>query len=129
VVSAAAPPLRVIEDPRRIGEGQAAAFRIAVDGIEHDAFVVRWRGALHAWLNVCRHQQRRLDFGDLHFFDDEYDALVCCHHGARYRPDTGACVAGPCEGAGLTPLALETRADGLWCLGRARAPGSGRSRG
>ena len=114
-----ATPVRVIADPGRIGEGEAAAFRIAIDGIVHDAFVVRWRGALHAWLNVCRHQQRRLDFGDLQFLDATAGALVCGHHGARYRPDTGACVDGPCAGAGLTPLALETRDDGLWCLGRA----------
>jgi nitrite reductase/ring-hydroxylating ferredoxin subunit len=119
MMRAPVPPLRVAAEPHRIGEGQAAAFRIVLDGVEHDAFVVRWRGGLHAWLNVCRHQQLRLDFGDLHVFDDAYDAIVCCHHGARYRPDTGVCVEGPCEGAALTPLALETRDDGLWCLGRA----------
>ena len=50
-----------------------------------------------------------LDFGDAHFFDDAYDALVCCHHGARYRPETGECVDGPCEGGRLTALAMEER--------------------
>ena len=51
-----------------------------------------------AYLNTCRHQGLTLDFGDAHFFDDAYDALVCCQHGARYDPLTGVCVAGPCVG-------------------------------
>jgi nitrite reductase/ring-hydroxylating ferredoxin subunit len=72
-----------------------------------------------AYLNTCRHESLPLDFGDLQFFDDAYDALVCCHHGARYAPDSGACKGGPCAGGKLTRLALEERGGELWCLGRA----------
>ena len=61
-----------------------------------------------------------LDFGDARFFDDDYDALVCCHHGARYRPETGECVCGPCEGGRLTALRLEERGAEVWCVGVAR---------
>jgi nitrite reductase/ring-hydroxylating ferredoxin subunit len=105
----------VLADAARLGEGQGARFRLLVDGLEREAFVVRYRGRLHAYLNVCRHQLRELDFGDARFFDEAYDALVCCHHGARYRPETGECVAGPCRGGFLTPLALEERDGALWC--------------
>ena len=55
------------------------------------------------------------------------EALVCVRHGARYRPDTGECLGGPCRGARLTALALEERGCELWCTGRAShgaAPGA-----
>jgi len=95
-------------------------FTVKLDGIARDAFAVRYRGRLYAYLNTCRHQLLNLDFGDAHFFDDAFNALVCCHHGARYLPESGECVGGPCRGARLTPLALEERDGGLWCVGIAR---------
>ena len=109
--------VRVLADARRLGEGQGVRFRIVIGGVERPAFAVRYRGALYAYLNVCRHESLELDFGDAHFFDDAYDTLVCCHHGARYRPETGACAGGPCAGGRLTPLRLEARDGALWCLG------------
>jgi len=104
-------------DPSRLGEGAGVRFTVTLDGFARDAFAVRYRGKLYAYLNTCRHQLLNLDFGDAHYFDDAFDALVCCHHGARYRPESGECVAGPCRGARLTPLALEERDGALWCSG------------
>ena len=117
------PPVRVLAETTSLREGQGVRFTIALDGVTRDALAVRWRGALCAWVNSCRHQALPLDFGDAHFFDREADALVCVHHGARYLPDSGECVAGPCRGAFLTPLALEVRDGALWCTGRAARPG------
>ena len=94
---------------------------MVLDGIERDAFAVRYRGRVHAYLNSCRHQALHLDFGDAHFFDEAYDALVCCHHGARYDPASGRCLDGPCAGGALTMLLIEERAGDLWCLGARRA--------
>ena len=110
-------PVRVIPEPHRVGEGSAIRFRVSLYGIERDAFAVRYRGRLYAYVNSCGHQHQPLDFGDAHFFDDDYDALVCCHHGARYDPETGACRSGPCDGGALTALALEERDGALWCVG------------
>jgi nitrite reductase/ring-hydroxylating ferredoxin subunit len=124
------PPLRVLPDVRRLREGQGGRFQLLLDGVAREAFVVRYRGACHGYLNTCRHQGLTLDFGDARFFDDDYDALVCCHHGARYRPETGECLGGPCEGGRLTALAMEERDGELWCLGRkavSSTPFEGRS--
>lgn len=112
------PPFPILTDLRCLAEGQGLRFRLTLDSVEREAFVVRYRGRCYAYLNTCRHQSLELDFGDAHFFDEAYDALVCCHHGARYRPDTGECFEGPCEGGRLTALALEERGGALWCLGR-----------
>ena len=115
-------PVLVLADARRLAEGSGARFSVVEDGIQRDAFVVRYRGRLHAYLNTCRHELMNLDFGDARFFDDDYDALVCCHHGARYRPETGECVCGPCEGGRLTALELEERGAEVWCVGILRKP-------
>lgn len=108
-------PVRIAPAPVRLAEGESLCFEVVIDGIEVPAFAVRWRGGVHAFVNRCRHLGLPLDFGDGRFFDDDFDALVCCHHGARYHPGDGTCLAGPCAGARLTPLRVEERPDGLWC--------------
>jgi nitrite reductase/ring-hydroxylating ferredoxin subunit len=110
-------PVRVLPDARRLREGDGVRFSVVLDGVPRDAFAVRYHGRVRAYVNSCRHQSLALDFGDAHFFDEGYDALVCCHHGARYRPESGECFEGPCRGARLTPLVVEERGAGLWCLG------------
>ena len=115
------PPVLVLREARKLREGDGVRFRIIDYGLESEAFAVRFRGAPLAFLNVCRHQSLPLDYGDLRFFDEAADALVCVHHGARYAPETGMCVAGPCEGSRLTRLALEERDGELWCTGRMEA--------
>jgi len=106
--------IRVIPDARALREMGGVRFTVVLEGVSRDAFAVRWRGQVHAYVNSCRHQSLPLDFGDAHFFDESADALVCCHHGARYRPDTGKCVEGPCEGAQLTRLEVVERDGAVW---------------
>ena len=110
-------PVLVVSDARRLREGDGVVFEVVVDGLKRPAFAVRYKGQVLGYLNTCMHQRLALDFGDAHFFDEPYDALVCCHHGARYRPETGECFEGPCVGSRLTPLELEERDGALWCVG------------
>jgi nitrite reductase/ring-hydroxylating ferredoxin subunit len=112
-------PFRIVADARRLGECGGMRFELELDGVSREAFAVRYRGRVHAYVNSCRHETLPLDFGDAHFFDERCDALVCCHHGARYQPDTGLCIEGPCEGAQLTALVVEMRGNELWCVGAA----------
>ena len=35
--------------------------------------------------------------------------ILCSSHGALFEKDSGYCVAGPCAGRALTPVALEVR--------------------
>jgi len=120
-------PVQVLREAARLPEGGGARFVVTLDGLAREAFAVRWRGRFFAYLNTCRHQSLQLDFGDAHYFDEAYDALVCCHHGARYDPASGACMGGPCAGGRLSALVLEERGGALWCVGvtgRGDAPGA-----
>jgi len=119
VIPAEFEPVTVLREVARLSEVEGVRFRLALDGLARDAFAVRWRGRCYAYLNTCRHQGLPLDFGDAHFFDEACDALVCCHHGARYDPASGACAGGPCAGGRLTALVLEEHGGALWCMGPA----------
>lgn len=70
-------------------------------------------GAPRAYLNVCPHRGQPVDVGDgrLRLPDGR---LECQAHGAVFDAATGACVGGPCAGAGLRALALEVRGAALF---------------
>lgn len=66
---------------------------------------------LRAWLNVCPHQGRRLDYVPGKFLVDG-DTLVCAAHGATFRLDNGLCIAGPCRGQSLREVGVRVEVDG-----------------
>ncbi|MFU8806570.1 MAG: Rieske 2Fe-2S domain-containing protein, partial [Bradymonadaceae bacterium] len=77
------------------------------DAFGHDqvGFVVRWAGELHAYQNVCPHWSTPLNAeGGDDFFDLASGTLICQMHGARFEPDTGLCISGPCLGESLRSL-------------------------
>jgi len=78
---------------------------LMVDG-ELQSVVLRRQGdRLQAWLNICPHAGRRLDWAPGRFLVDQ-GRLVCAAHGASFELDKGLCVAGPCKGASLVPVAV-----------------------
>jgi nitrite reductase/ring-hydroxylating ferredoxin subunit len=78
------------------------------------AFVVRYDGRVHAWLNRCAHVPVELDWLPGKFFDDSGLYLICATHGAMYEPDTGRCVGGPCRGARLEPVPVREHEGAVW---------------
>lgn len=69
----------------------------------------------------CPHRFAELDWLPGRFFDDAGLYLVCSMHGALFEPGSGACVAGPCAGDRLEPLACEEH-EGRVRVARASAP-------
>jgi len=51
------------------------------------AFIVRYDGQLHTYLNRCAHMPMELDWKPGRFFDDEGLHLVCSTNSAVYAPD------------------------------------------
>lgn len=105
-----APDERLIAPSAEVTErGPGVRFVVVRDGRSVPAFVVRFDGVAHAYLNVCAHQAVELDWEEGAFFDEAREHLVCATHGALYHPATGHCVAGPCRGRALTRVAVVER--------------------
>lgn len=68
------------------------------------AFVLRIDGKVHGYLNRCAHVSMEMDWQPGEFLDSSQRWILCATHGAAYEPDTGRCIAGPCNGASLTRL-------------------------
>jgi nitrite reductase/ring-hydroxylating ferredoxin subunit len=82
--------------------------------------VVHSTEGVRAYWNVCRHLPVPLDAGLGRLpRAAQPGELMCATHGARYRADTGLCVAGPCTGAILDEITVEIdpENDRMWaCL-------------
>jgi nitrite reductase/ring-hydroxylating ferredoxin subunit len=82
-------------------------YRFTVDTDDGDwlpAFAIRYGGVVFAYLNRCAHISVELDWAEGDFFDATGLYLICATHGATYSPESGQCVAGPCQGGRLVPL-------------------------
>ena len=66
-------------------------------------------------MNTCPHQGTWLNIGSGEFFTKDRTLLKCGRHGSNFEIETGLCVAGPCKGAELEPIALAV-IDGDVCL-------------
>lgn len=83
-----------------------------VDGAAESLIVHRdATGGVRAWLNVCPHAGRRLDWAPGKFLRSKDGLLVCAVHGASFELQRGECVAGPCRGESLREVAVEVRGD------------------
>lgn len=89
-----------------IPEGGFLAVEAVIDGEYESIIVHRDADGLRAWLNVCPHAGRRLDYLPGKFLIDK-GLLVCAAHGATFRTTDGECVAGPCRGAHLRAVPIE----------------------
>jgi len=99
---------RLICDSAQVQDrGKGVRFSIEREGEMQPAFVIRYDGTLHAYINRCAHVSVELDWVEGEFFDLTGLYLMCSTHGATYRPQTGRCVRGPCNGHGLAPLSVE----------------------
>ena len=81
--------------------GKGVRFPVTADGEDATAFVIRYAGVVHGYLNRCAHIPMELDWMPGEFFEPGGSYLMCSTHGALYSPDTGACAGGPCRGTGL----------------------------
>lgn len=83
--------------------------QVMLDGEPQSLVLLRQGSGLKAWLNICPHAGRRLDWAPGKFLVDK-GRLVCAAHGASFELERGECVAGPCRGASLTPVRVAVSA-------------------
>jgi nitrite reductase/ring-hydroxylating ferredoxin subunit len=60
---------------------------------------------VYAYVNVCPHAGRALNWKPGAFLTRQGNLIMCSAHGAIFEIETGICVAGPCPGARLRALA------------------------
>lgn len=77
-------------------------------------FAVRQGSQVFVYENRCPHRGIPLEWVADQFLDSSGKLIQCASHGALFLPESGECVAGPCSGASLTPVASHIEAGQLW---------------
>ena len=107
-------PLARIE---QIEDGGFVEVEVVLAGDAESLILHRDGGRARAWLNVCPHAGRRLDWAPGQFLKSKDGLLVCAAHGASFELVEGSCVAGPCRGDRLRAVAVEVRDGAVWLSG------------
>lgn len=93
-----------------IADGAARGFDLGggADAPEPlEIFVVRAGAHAYAYRNVCPHTGSPLDWQPDDFMSEDASHIMCHTHGALFEIADGFCVAGPCAGDQLSPVAIE----------------------
>lgn len=86
-------------------------------GFDHHGnklFGVRQGGNIYVYRNVCPHAAIPLEWHEHQFLDDSGTLIQCANHGALFAIHTGQCVAGPCLGWNLQPVAHQIINNEVW---------------
>lgn len=95
-----------------LSEAQPLAVDAQIESSEESLVLVRSGERVEAFLNVCPHAGRRLDWAPGKFLM-EGGRLICAAHGASFALPGGVCVAGPCRGQALTAVAVRVDGDAV----------------
>lgn len=100
-----------------LAPGQVIRFkkRLAGSAAPLEGLLVLSGSGPRAYANVCPHVPVHLDREGEELASPDGEHLVCARHGALFTNGSGLCVAGPCEGESLSPLAIVPSGRG-WAL-------------
>ena len=105
---------RVLARLDQIEDGGFLEVEALLPGGDAESLILHRDGdAVRAWLNVCPHAGRRLDWAPGRFLKSKAGELVCAVHGATFELHGGVCVAGPCRGDSLKALAVDVTDGGV----------------
>lgn len=96
----------------QIDERGKHPFKILYRGEARDAFLIRFNGVVHGYLNRCVHMPKPLDCEHHNIFDESSRYLQCSMHKICYDPVSGESLSEICAGKKLT--ALKVREVGGW---------------
>jgi len=74
-----------------------------------------------AYINLCPHAGRAMDYAPGKFLFNPDGHLVCPIHGATFEMNQGICLGGPCPGAQLTSVPIKEDGEQI-IVGPAKAP-------
>lgn len=88
----------------QLPDGELVEREAVLAGEVESVLLLRRGEAVSAWLNLCPHAGRRLDYAPGMFLLSKQGELVCPVHGASFELGHGQCTAGPCRGQSLRAL-------------------------
>jgi nitrite reductase/ring-hydroxylating ferredoxin subunit len=94
-----------IEDPG------SKSFDVKIKRRSESIFVVHKNGEFFAYRNQCPHTGASLEWQENQFLDRDNELIQCATHDALFIINSGECIAGPCVGDKLQPLALSILRD------------------
>ena len=100
-------PARALPALDALPDGGLLEVEAEIDGVAESVILHRKGDTVRAWLNICPHAGRRLDWAPGKFLMSKDGLLVCAAHGASFELQAGACVAGPCRGDALRAVAVD----------------------
>jgi nitrite reductase/ring-hydroxylating ferredoxin subunit len=74
---------------------------------DYSVFAVHLQGKIYVYRNSCPHLGIELNWQEDQFLDYDDSLIQCTTHGALFLIENGLCVAGPCMGKALEPLAFQ----------------------
>jgi nitrite reductase/ring-hydroxylating ferredoxin subunit len=97
---------KVICALQEVPDGGCRGFTLGGGGRTVDGLLVNVNGQVRGYINRCPHAGNRLNMMPHRFLSPDGSVIVCASHGALFEKGNGFCVAGPCAGHSLTPVAL-----------------------
>lgn len=91
-------------------EARSRGFEL--DGLK--LMAIRREGQVYVYQNRCPHRGVPLEWQTDEFLDTSGSLIQCATHGALFLIESGECVAGPCAGQSLNPIACREDASGIW---------------
>ncbi len=96
-----------------IEDGAARGFTLETAEGPLDIFVVREGARAYGYVNACPHVGTPLDWQPHDFMSEDGSHIQCATHGALFRIEDGACIAGPCAGDRLQAVEIAVEAGRL----------------
>lgn len=89
-----------------IEDGEGKGFVLGEGTARREIVVIREGRRVYGYVNSCPHVGTPLELQPDRFMNADGSYILCHTHGALFEIETGRCIAGPCAGQHLTPVAL-----------------------
>ena len=110
VTSAITPVGKALCRLHDIPDGGGTSVDAVLADVQENIVLMRQGEQVQAYLNICPHAGRQLDYAPGQFLLNK-GTLICAAHGASFNQSDGLCIAGPCKGESLRAVSVHVHGD------------------